>query len=113
MGVLSKEHWGSVVSNYHELYGNHQDYTRQLRSLEKAIVAKPHDPALRFLAGFHFGYLGFLPQSIEQLEFAVQNEPRDEIAKQLLDEMKSRRNQHQSLPLVPSPVKETSWTKSR
>ncbi len=113
MRALPKEHWGTVISHYRELYGNHQDYTRQLRSLEKAILAKPHDPALRFLAGFHFGYLGFLPQSIEQLEFAIQSEPRDEMAKQLLNEMKSRRDQNQSLPPASNPVRETSWMKSR
>lgn len=111
--ALPKENWGTVVRHYQEIYGNQQDYTHQLRALEKAVSQKPNDPALRFLAGFHYGYLGFLPQSIEQLEHAVSNEPRDEVAKQLLDEMKSRLLKAELQPPVPSPAKEISWKKSR
>ncbi len=59
MQMLPEDKWGVVVTNYSQLYGNVQDYTDQLKALEKARDAKPDNPALRFLLGFHFGYLNY------------------------------------------------------
>ena len=58
MKDLPQEKWGSVVTNYTQLYGKTQDYTDQLRALEKARNEKPQDPAARFLLGDHYYYLG-------------------------------------------------------
>ena len=113
MHSLPKEQWGTVVSRYQELYGNKKDYTRQLRDLEKAVSNKPDDPALRFLAGYHYGYLGFLKQSIEQLDKGIQIESRDEMAKQLCDEMKSKLAMLEIPPAAPAPATTANWTKSR
>ncbi len=112
MRQLPKEQWSAIVSRYQELYGKPQDYTQQLKALEKAINKKPDDPALHFLAGYHYGYLSFYKQSIEQLEKAIQGEPRDEIAKQLREEMKRQLAAREIPPatLPPAPAPETYWT---
>lgn len=98
MHVLPKEQWGVVVSNYKELYGNPQDYTTQLRTLEQAVRDKPDSPALRFLAGFHYAYLGFPQQAIDQLERVLKLAPQDEAAKLLRDEMRSKLSQPAGAP---------------
>ncbi len=90
MQMLPKEHWGVVVKNFRELYGNPLDYTTHLRALEKAQGEKPDDPAMRFLAGFHYAYLGYPKESIDQLDKGLKIAPRDEMAKQLRDEMQAK-----------------------
>jgi tetratricopeptide (TPR) repeat protein len=87
---LPSEQWGVVVTHYRELYGQAKDYTAQLRALETAIREKPDQPTLRFLAGYHFGYLGFVNPSIEQLDKALKLTPGDALARQLRDEMRSK-----------------------
>jgi tetratricopeptide (TPR) repeat protein len=98
MQMLPKDKWGVVITNHKELYGNLQDYTDQLRALEKAIKDKPDNPALRFLVGFHYAYLGFPREAADQLDKALKLQPRDEAAKQLRDEMQSKLPQ----PLTPA-----------
>ena len=90
MQMLPKEHWGVVVKNFRELYGNTLDYTTHLRALEKAEAEKPKDPAMRFLAGFHYSYLGYPKESIDQLDKGLKIAPRDEMAQQLRDEMQAK-----------------------
>ena len=90
MQLLPKEEWGVVVKNYKELYGNVQDFTDQLRVLEKAVKDKPNDPALRFLAGFQYAYLGYPKEAVDQLEKGLKLAPRDEMAKKLRDEMAAK-----------------------
>jgi tetratricopeptide (TPR) repeat protein len=87
MHIIPKDKWGVVVSNYKDLYGNVQDYTDQLRALEKAAKDKPDNPALRFLLGFHYAYLGFPRESVDQLDKVIKMQPQDEMAKALRDEM--------------------------
>ena len=74
MGLLPEEKWGAVIENYTQLYGNVQDFTNQLKSLEAARAAKPDDPALRFLLGYNFGYLGYPQQAVSELNKAVELE---------------------------------------
>ena len=90
MSQLEKNQWGTVVGNYRELYGKAGDYTVQLRALEAAVKAKSADPAMRFLLGYHYAYLGFPQQAVDQLNQAVTLAPQDEMAKQLRDEMQSK-----------------------
>ena len=113
MHQLPPDHWGMVVTHYADLYANPQDYTRHLHGLEQGVKAKPNDPSVRFLLGYHYGYLGFFKQSMEQLDKTIRIEPRDEMAKQLLNEIKNRRSRPDSSYPAPQPAKETSWTKSR
>jgi tetratricopeptide (TPR) repeat protein len=90
MHRLPREQWGLIINHYAELYGKSHDYTSQLRALERAIKEKPNDPALRFLAGFHYSHLGFTRQAIDQLDRLISIAPRDEMARQLRDEMRSK-----------------------
>jgi tetratricopeptide (TPR) repeat protein len=87
MHALPSDQWGVVVVHFRELYGNAADYTDQLRALERAVAEKPDDPARHFLAGFHYGHLGFPQQAIIEIEKALTLEPRDEMARQLRDEL--------------------------
>jgi tetratricopeptide (TPR) repeat protein len=90
MRMLPKNQWGVVVTNFRELYGNVPDYTTQLRALEKAVAEKPDNPARRFLAGFHYAYLGYPQFAIDQLDKGLKVEPNDQMAKQLRDEMQAK-----------------------
>jgi tetratricopeptide (TPR) repeat protein len=90
MQQLPKEQWGVVVGNYKELYGNAQDYTDQLRALEKAVKEKPDNPMTRFLLGYHYAYLGFPKESVDQLDKGLKIMPQDEGAKQLREVMRAK-----------------------
>lgn len=90
MQILPKEEWGVVVKNYKELYTNVQDFTDQLRALEKAVKEKPKDPGLRFLAGFQYAYLGYPKEAVDQLDKGLKLAPRDEMARKLRDEMTAK-----------------------
>jgi tetratricopeptide (TPR) repeat protein len=85
MNLLPEDKWGAAVENYKQLYGNIQNYTDQLKALEKARDAKPDDAAIRFLLGFHFGYLGYPKQAVRELDKAVELQPRDPAARKLHD----------------------------
>ena len=115
MSQLPKAQWGVVVTNSRELYGRYQDYTMQLRSLEAVIRDKPNDPGLRFLLGYHYGYLGYPQQSIDQLDRVLNLVTKDDFAKQLRDEMRGKLPQLNSPELVPAPsssipAKNSSYT---
>jgi tetratricopeptide (TPR) repeat protein len=103
MRRLPKDRWGVVVTHYTELYGDTSDYTRQLRALEAALKEKPAKPELRFLAGFHFAYLGFTQQAIDQLDTALKFAPLDELARQLRDELRVKLANPPVPPEPPTP----------
>jgi tetratricopeptide (TPR) repeat protein len=92
-----------VISHYTELYGDTKEYTQQLRALEKSVKEKPDDPALRFLAGFHYAYLGFTQQAIDQLDTALKLAPRDEMARQLRDDLRGKHAKTSVPPVPPAP----------
>jgi hypothetical protein len=85
MGALPEDKWGTIVQNYTQLYGNIGDYTAQLKQLEAAVKQKPEDPALRFLLGYHYGYLNYPQQAVRELGKAVELEGRDPAARRLHD----------------------------
>jgi len=84
MAMLPPDQWGVVVKNYEDLYPSRQLYTDQLRNLEAARTAKPDDPALRFLLGYHYFYLGYPAQASQELDQAMKLQPKGLIAKDLL-----------------------------
>jgi hypothetical protein len=98
---LSRNQWGAVVSRYQDLYGDTHDYTRQLRNLEAELKAHPSDPALRFLAGYHYGYLGFRKQALDQLDKGLSLAPRDEIMRELRDELRNKSDEPREPPPAP------------
>jgi tetratricopeptide (TPR) repeat protein len=77
MRLLPEDQWGTVVEHYRELYPNVGNYTSQLRSLESARTASPSDPALRFLLGYHYGYLGYPSQAVKELDAGIELQPQD------------------------------------
>ena len=101
MQMLPKDQWGVVATNYKELYGSVQDYTDQLRALEKGVSDKPEDPAQRFLLGFHYAYLGYPQQAVDQLDKVLKAAPTDELAKQLRDEMRAKLPKPAAAPPMP------------
>jgi tetratricopeptide (TPR) repeat protein len=107
MQMLPKDKWGVVVNNYKELYGNAQDYTDELRSLEKAVKDKPDNPALRFLLGYHYAYLGFAKEAIDQLDRGLKIAPQDEAAKQLRAEMRAKLPKAEAPPAAKPPAPES------
>jgi hypothetical protein len=95
--LLPKDQWGSVIAGYRELYGRPEDYTNQLRSLETAIKDQPRSTALRFLAGYHYSFLGFRKQAVDQLSLVVKDSSRDEVARDLLRDTQERMAKSASL----------------
>jgi tetratricopeptide (TPR) repeat protein len=83
MQILPEREWGAVVKNYTQLYGNVGDYTNQLKVLEKARDSNPEDPAVRFLLGHHFGFLGYPKQAVTELDKVLDLQPRDVAAYKL------------------------------
>ena len=113
MLLLKEEDWGVVIANYRELYAKVGDYTTQLRALEKARKDKPEDPALRFLLGFHYAYLGFPNEAVKELDKAIALAPQDELAgrlKEVLDAKlkkasgNSKSAVKDSVPVPPVPI---------
>ena len=103
MSLLPSDHWGVVVKNYTDLYPNVGNYTSQLRSLESARNAKTDDPALRFLLGFHYNYLGYPAQAERELKKTIELQPQDEMAKQLLSVVKGETPAPSTPPSLPGP----------
>ena len=90
MQMLPEDQWGVVVKNYTELYPKVGEYTNQLRALEKAVKETPDSPALRFLVGYHYGYLGYPQDAIKQLDKAKTLAPQDEMAKRLYEQFQAK-----------------------
>jgi tetratricopeptide (TPR) repeat protein len=111
MTLLPKEKWETVVKNYRELYGKVDDYTNQLRTLEKAAREKQDDPAMRFLLGYHYGFLGFPKEAVTQLEKCVTIAPEDEAAQKLLDIFGEKLPKKEQPPVKP-PTPSNAETKT-
>jgi len=85
--ALPQDKWGAVVSNYSQLYGNVSDYTTQMRALEKARNEKQDNPAIRFLLGYHYAFLGYPKEAVRELDAGMAAAPKDEVALKLRDMM--------------------------
>jgi tetratricopeptide (TPR) repeat protein len=107
MMMLPEDQWGVVVSNYAELYPNVGDYTKQLRALEKSVRERPEDPALRFLTGFHYGYLGYPDDAVVQLAKVKKLAPQDQAAAKLYDVLAAKSKKPPAVEAVPAPKAES------
>lgn len=91
MQSLPPEKWGVVVTNYTELYRNNQDYCDQLLALENTAKSKATDsPAVRFLLGYHYAYLGYPVHAVRELNKTLAAAPGDGLAAQLRDLMQKQ-----------------------
>jgi tetratricopeptide (TPR) repeat protein len=91
--MIPQEHWGTIVENYKQLYGNHADYTSQLKKLEEARDSSPDSPAIRFLLGYQFGFLGYPDHAVRELDKVLELAPKDEVASQMRDLMVSEKGE--------------------
>jgi len=85
LALSDPEEWGYVVKNFRSFYGNGNDYTTQLRALEKFVSEKPDAAYGRVLLGYHYGFLGYPDDARKQLDVAVKLDSRDELAVRLLE----------------------------
>jgi tetratricopeptide (TPR) repeat protein len=92
MRLLPEEQWGVVVKNYTELYSNTQDYVDQLRVLEAKVREQPDSASLRFLVGFHYGYLGYPADAVRELDKLAELAPQDQMGGRLRDQMAAKAN---------------------
>src|SRR5262249_38823442 len=91
-----------------DLYGKGEDYTTQLRALEKTAREKPEEPALRFLLGYHYGFLGYPAEAVKQLQKCVSLAPQDETALKTLRMFEDKLPKKDELPTPgPPPTKNT------
>ncbi|MFO1020928.1 MAG: tetratricopeptide repeat protein [Planctomycetales bacterium] len=103
MLILPEESWGVVPKNYKELYTNIGDYTTQLRALEKARKEKPDDPALRFLLGYHYGYLGFPQEAVVELKKNLSIVPEDQLADKMMKQFQAKLKKETTASVIPVP----------
>ncbi|MCA9093946.1 MAG: hypothetical protein KDA68_10695 [Planctomycetaceae bacterium] len=106
MLLLPEENWGVVPQNYKELYTNIGDYTKQLKDLEAARKKKEDDPALRFLLGYHYGYLGYPTEAVRELDKGLSIVPEDELAEKMRDGFKSKIKPQTAAATKPVPEKD-------
>jgi tetratricopeptide (TPR) repeat protein len=86
--ALPEDRWSIVISNRGELYDDPRVYNFQVHQLAEAVEEHPRDPALRFLLGYHYTYVGYPHAALEQLEHAVRLDQRDDLTAELRDTLR-------------------------
>lgn len=72
--------WTSMSS----LYGDADDYTAQLHTLEAQVRSKPSDAAAIFVLAYHYLVIGQNDLAIKMLEHVVKLQPKDATAQRML-----------------------------
>jgi tetratricopeptide (TPR) repeat protein len=67
------------------LYGNSEDYTKQLRKLEQFCKSNPTDPSAHFVLAYHYLVTDSKDAAIDALKVVVANQPKDVTATRMLD----------------------------
>ncbi|WP_437202122.1 tetratricopeptide repeat protein [Planctomicrobium sp. SH664] len=67
------------------LYGNPADYTTQLRRLEAFCKDHPNDPSAHFVLAYQYLVTGAQDAAVDALQVVVKNQPKDVVAKRMLD----------------------------
>lgn len=67
------------------LYGSEDEYTAQLRKLEKHCKENPNDASAAFVLAYHYLVTGAQDAAVNALRAVVKNEPKDVTAKRMLD----------------------------
>lgn len=66
------------------LYGNVNDYTKQLRALESYVDSNPNDPAGHFVLGYQYLTCGYKDAAIKQYQQALKLNPKDTVSADML-----------------------------
>jgi tetratricopeptide (TPR) repeat protein len=69
------------------LYGNVDDYTEQLRALEQHCKTNQKDAPAAFVLAYHYLVAGHQDAAIRALKVVVAQQPKDVIAKRMLDSL--------------------------
>ena len=69
------------------LYADADDYTRQLRRLESHCKSKPDDSAAAFVLAYHYLVLSETDAAVNALRAVVKRQPRDAVARRMLDSL--------------------------
>ncbi|MBI1346610.1 tetratricopeptide repeat protein [bacterium] len=72
--------WTTMIS----LYGDADDYTKQLRQLESTVKANPMTAATHFLLGYHYLTANHKDAAVAQWKDAARYEPKDQLAAELV-----------------------------
>jgi tetratricopeptide (TPR) repeat protein len=72
------------------LYGDTNKYTEQLRALESYCKANPKNPASAFVLAYHYLVIGSKDSAIRALKVVVENQPKDAVAKRMLDALEPK-----------------------
>ena len=84
VSILEQDDWGFVVKNHRHFYTN-ADYVKQLDQLVEFQREQPDAAYARLALGHHHTFLGHDEAAREQLTKVIELEPRDGVAKKLLD----------------------------
>ena len=104
MMMLPKDKWGIVVGNFKELYSDTQDYVDQVKVLEKAIKDDPKNPALRFLVGYHYMYLGYPAEALREFKVGDEHAKTDQALKELIKMAEELTTKKSGDPATPPPA---------
>ena len=67
------------------LYGDADDYTKQIRALEQYCKSNQKDAAAAFVLAYHYLVLGAKDNAVNALNAVVKQQPKDATAKRMLD----------------------------
>ena len=83
MSLMPQRQWGVVVKNHKRLYGVRGAFATQLKALEAVRKDNPDDPAVRFVLGFQYLYLGYPEQAQRELSVATKLSPDNVFVREL------------------------------
>jgi hypothetical protein len=79
-----------------------------LKALESARNANPDSAGLRFLLGYHYGFLGYPQQAVKELDRGIQLQPQDPFIALLRNDMAAKIGVTPvSVPAPPQPPAQT------
>jgi hypothetical protein len=67
------------------LYGNAEEYTNQLRKLERYAELNPKDASAHFVLAYHYLVTGSKDEAVNALRVVTANQPKDVTAKRMLE----------------------------
>ncbi|MBS0208214.1 MAG: tetratricopeptide repeat protein [Planctomycetes bacterium] len=92
--------WTTMIS----LYGNQDDYTKQLRALETYVKSNPKQADGHFLLAYQYVTIDQQAAAVEQLKLVTQIEPKDKLSSQLLQMYGSQPDQAVAANGTPVPA---------